>query len=328
MLFDFTSITDNTASYLVIFIYGVVISFHCISMCGGFILSGSILGSFDKKQTFKTPFVYNAGRLISYTLIGGIAGGVGSLFTLSNVLNGALPFISGIFMIIIGLNFIGIFRRLRVNIPICGQVWGKLFKNKNNNMFIVGLGTGILPCGAMQAVQLYSLASGSIIKGALAMLVFCLGTVPMLFSFGYFSSLLKNKFKHYIVKISAVLLIVIGGSMVFRGLSLWGIDTSIIFGSSNYIQADIKNNKQIVITEFDDKKFPDLAFKKGIPAEWVINVDKKYVGECVASIEIDEYDVKIELKEGKNIIQFTPDESGIIVYSSICGMESGHISIQ
>jgi hypothetical protein len=162
------------------------------------------------------------------------------------------------------------------------------------------------------------------------MFIFSIGTVPVLFLFGYFSNLLNVKFTKVILKLSAVVLIVMGFFMVNRGLSLWGIkaDISQLWTKNNYaIAATVKGDEQVLITEFTDEKFPNVAFKKGIPVKWIINVDKKYVGECTSTILIEEYGVKVELKEGENTIKFTPKEAKDVTYSSWCGMLSGDITI-
>lgn len=330
MNMDYTAIINNTASYWVIFLYGIMTSFHCISMCGGFILSGSISIDKEKGENIKTGLLYNVGRILSYTVVGAIAGGLGSVVVLSGVLKGALPFIAGILMVIMGLNFLGILKKIKISFPFKKILAKKIFENKSKNMFLIGLMSGLLPCGPMQAVQLYSLATASVLKGSLVMFVFAIGTVPVLFLFGYFSSLLNVKFTKIILKFSAVLLIIMGLLMAGRGLTLWGIklDISKIWSkNTNAITATIRNDEQILITEFTDEKFYDVAFKEGIPVKWTINVDKKYVGECVASILIEEYGVKIELKEGENIIEFTPKKAKDVTYSSWCGMLSGVITI-
>jgi sulfite exporter TauE/SafE len=338
MLIDFSSIGDNSASLLVIFLYGIMTSFHCISMCGGIILTGSLSisdGSIDKSKNVKPMAHYNAGRVIAYTIFGAVAGGLGSLIALTGFLKGLLPLITGILMVIMGLNFIGALKKIKVS-SIFNRIFknkvyeSKLFKDKSKNMFIVGLVTGLFPCGPMQAIQLYSLATANVVKGAVVMFIFAIGTVPILFLFGVLSSLLNAKFTKIALKLSSVILIIMGLFMVNRGLALWEIKIdplSIFSNNDKVITATVRDNEQTLITEFTDEEFPHLAFKKGIPVKWIINMDEKYVGECKATIEIDEYDIKVELNAGENIITFTPEEEKEIGYNSWCGMLSNKITI-
>ena len=330
MNIDFTAITNNNASYLVILLYGIMTSFHCIGMCGGFVLSGNISLVKDKRKSLETGILYNVGRIISYTTVGAIAGGLGSIVVLSSFLKGALPFVAGIIMIIMGLNFLGVLKKIKINFSLKNKFGNKLFEDKSKNMFAVGLLSGFLPCGPMQAIQFYSLATASITRGALVMFVFAIGTVPILFLFGYFSSLLNAKFTKIVLKLSSIVLITMGLLMALRGLTLWGvnIDISKIWSQNDSaITATVKDDKQVLITEFTDEKFFHVAFKKGVPVKWIINVDKKYVGECVASVLIKEYGVEMELVEGENVIEFTPEEAKDVTYSSICGMISSVITI-
>lgn len=328
---DFSSIVNNNASYWIIFLYGIMTSFHCISMCGGFILGGSIKnGKDNEKNNIYPMLLYNGGRIISYTLFGAIAGGVGSVIALNGVLKGILPLISGIIMIIMGLNFLGVLKKFKINLSFKKVEKINLFDDKKTNMFLIGLGTALLPCGPMQAIQFYALASGSIVKGSLAMLIFALGTVPVLFFFGIFTNKLTAKFSKIFLRVSAVILIVMGISMIGRGLTLFGlnIDVSKIWNENDKtVTATVNNDEQVLFTKFNGDKFEHVAFKKGVKVKWIINVDKKYVGQCFASLSIPEYNIKLELKEGDNIITFTPTESKEITYTSICGMLSNKITI-
>ena len=89
--------------------------------------------------------------------------------------------------------------------------------------------------------------------------------------------------------------------MIGRSFVLFGvkIDPSKIFKQEDMvITATVSNNEQVLMTEFNDKKFDKVAFKKGVPVKWIINVDKKYEGNCKASIEIPEYNIKKEFTEG------------------------------
>lgn len=324
-----TSIFGTNASYWIILLYGIMTSFHCISMCGGIILSGS-LSVEGKQKRAKGQGLYNLGRVNSYTIIGAIVGGIGSVVALGGWLNGLLPVVTGILMIIMALNFLGILRKFKVNFSLKKLFKGKIKFTNSKNMFIIGILTGILPCGPMQAVQLYSLGTGSAIKGALVMFTFAIGTVPILFLFGYFSSLLNAKFSKIALWISATILIIMGFAMVSRGLTLWGynIDPLKIFsGSDNAITATITKDEQVLNTEFTDKKYYHVAFKKGVPVKWVIHVDKKYVGTMMANIEIKKYGIKQYFHEGDNIITFTPKKVEDVSYCSFCGMISNTITI-
>lgn len=330
MNIDFSSIANNNASFFVLFIYGIMTSFHCISMCGGIILTGSIGIDKNKTKNVKAMLLYNVGRIISYTGIGAIAGGFGGFISLTGFFKGALPIVAGILMIVMGLNFLGVFKKIKIGFSFKKILDNKILKNKSNNMFIIGLMTGLFPCGPMQVIQFYSLATASVVKGALAMFIFAIGTLPVLFLFGVLSNFFNVKFTKIALKASSILIIIMGLLMISRGLALWEvkIDPSKIWTDNDkVITATVRQDEQILITEFTDKEFYHVALKKGIPVKWIINMDKKYVGECVSTIEIPEYDIKLELVEGENIITFTPEEEKEVIYNSWCGMLSNKITI-
>ena len=110
----------SNASYIILFLGGIISSFHCVGMCGGLILSNvlskeNILN--DKKTILATSLKYNTARTISYTIMGGLAGLVGSAFSISTNTQGFIQIAVSIFMMITGLKMFGfkLFRNLSFN---------------------------------------------------------------------------------------------------------------------------------------------------------------------------------------------------------------------
>ena len=105
--------------YGLIFVVGLLTSLHCIAMCGGIVLSqglkrkeaeaaaaqGPIAQVPSLQRRLLPSLLYNAGRVTSYTVIGGIVGAVGSLFSLSTMLKGVMPIVAGAFMLFLGIEF-------------------------------------------------------------------------------------------------------------------------------------------------------------------------------------------------------------------------------
>ena len=201
-------------------ILGFFTSFHCVGMCGGILLTQTINRKdniSDKKSSFKIALLYNSGRILSYTIIGGIVGALGSIFSSTIQIQSFIKIVAGIFMIISGLHMIGIKIFNNIRLPI-------FFKkstcvNNHKNPFIVGYLSGFLPCGPLQTMQLYALSSGSFIMGASSMFVFSLGTLPIMLSFAYISSRMSKSFNEKIYKYAGVLIIVLGIFMMKPGLN-------------------------------------------------------------------------------------------------------------
>ena len=149
--FDISSSLSSKVSYMMLFIIGIFSSLHCIGMCGGIMLSQSIsIEKGSKFEKLKPSLLYNSGRLISYTILGGIVGGLGSIFSLSTTVQGFISILAGIFMVIMALNIYGFkaLRKFSFKLP-----WFNCsISKKKKTPFIVGLINGFMPCGPLQAM--------------------------------------------------------------------------------------------------------------------------------------------------------------------------------
>ncbi len=315
--------------YTTLFIIGLLTSVHCIAMCGGINLSQCVnvkLSNSNKLDNLRPSFLYNLGRVISYTIIGGIVGGIGSVLSFSGAFKGIIAIFAGLFMIIMGLNMLNIFpwlRKFNIKMP-------KIFINKgtqkNNSPFYIGLLNGLMPCGPLQAMQLYALSTGNIIKGALSMFFFSIGTVALMFSFGVISSLLSKKFTTKMMSVSAVLVIVLGVSMFDTGITLSGFAFN-INKNSVVENENITKEIQMVSIDITPRSYAPITVKKGVPVKWTIKADKKDINGCNNEIIIPKYNISKKLTPGENIIEFIPEEVGVIPYSCWMGMIKSKITV-
>ncbi|AND84742.1 sulfite exporter TauE/SafE family protein [Clostridium tyrobutyricum] len=322
----------NNTSYALLFIFGVMTSFHCIGMCGGITLSQTINKSERKiKNTiFRSSLFYNAGRILSYTIVGGIVGGLGSVISLSGTLRGIVPIIGGIFMIIMSINLLGIFKVLRrINITMPSFVARKVRRKNNYSPIIVGFLTGLMPCGPLQIIQLYALGTKSILLGAVSMFFFSIGTIPLLFTFGILNTFITKNFSKIILKFSAVLVLSLGVIMIGRGLSLYGISMGMksMVSISGEGFSTIEGKNQNIKTELGSDTFPPIEVVKGVPVKWNLHVDEKNLNECNKAIQIPKYKIKKNLKVGDNIIEFIPYEKGEFMYTCWMGMIKSKITV-
>ena len=228
-------LAENGMGYGMLFLVGLATSIHCIAMCGGINLSQSIpSGMTLQKTTWQTLLpaaLYNLGRILSYTavgfllgLIGMLAGGGGSL-GISPILQGALKLLAGLLMVLMGVNMLGIFPWLRgfsLRLPrLFGRIPDGRFQGRARPFF-VGLLNGLMPCGPLQAIQILALASGHPLTGALSMLMFSLGTVPLMLGLGSVVSLLGRRFSRIVRLVGGVIIVVMGLAMLAQGGSLSG----------------------------------------------------------------------------------------------------------
>ena len=326
----------NGATYLMLFMVGLITSLHCVGMCGGIMLSQSILkeskGKFD---SIKPAALYNTGRVVSYTILGGLVGALGSVLSLSLPIKAGLQIFAGIFMIIMGLNMFGLgpFRKLNLKLP-----WSSCtVKNKPKTPFFVGLLNGLMPCGPLQTMQLYALGTGSALGGALSMFLFSLGTVPLMLTFGAVSGLLSKGYTKKLLKFCGILVVILGVIMSRRGLVLAGIKlptpmsihqsiTGNSAPSSPAVKPVIKDGVQIITMTADSKGYsPNVLYvQKNTPVKWIINGN--LITSCNGEIVIPALGKQVKLTPGENIIEFTPKDKDIN-FSCWMGMINGVIKV-
>ncbi|OHD17257.1 MAG: heavy metal transporter [Spirochaetes bacterium GWD1_27_9] len=329
--FNYIPQLNNSVSLGFIFVIGFFTSFHCIAMCGGINLSQCVSYKFPDNSKFaklKPSLLYNLGRIISYTIIGGIVGGIGSVLSFSNTTKSIIVIIAAIFMVIMGLNMLNIFPFLKnINIKLPSFIETKLFKNMSKHgPFYVGLLNGLLPCGPLQTMQIYALGTGSIIKGALSMLFFSIGTVPLMFGFGFFATFLNKKFSNILMRVSAILVIVLGVIMLNRGLSFSGISTINISTEKTGI-AKINGNEQFVQTVLKPNNYQPIIVQKGIKVKWTIKAEKQDINSCNESMIVPNYNIQHAFKEGDNVVEFMPDKEGTFAFSCWMGMITSNIKV-
>jgi len=344
--FNYIPEVNQSMGYGILFAVGFLTSLHCVAMCGGINLSVCVQHSLGINETditngetklkklskLKPSFLYNLGRVISYTVIGGIVGALGSVISFSGAAKGIIAIISGIFMVIMGLNMLNIFPWLRKINPRMPKIFGKKIYGNTGKKgpLVIGLLNGLMPCGPLQAMQLYALGTGSMLSGALSMFLFSLGTVPLMFGFGAISSVLSGKFNQKMLKVSAVLVMLLGVIMLNRGFNLSGYDIGIALGASKGSGniARIENGKQIVTITLEPGSYTPIVVQKGIPVKWIIKADKESLNGCNNAITAKEFGIKsVKLNVGDNVIEFTPKNEETFPYTCWMGMIRSSIKV-
>lgn len=331
---DFIPEIDQSAGLGLLFTLGLLTSLHCVTMCGGISLSVCMYNKAPEDsqgvRKLKPAVLYNLGRVISYTIVGGIVGAIGSAISFTGLAKGIIALISGFFMIIMGLNMLNIFPWLRKLTPRLPGLSGKVMGSNKNSKgpFIIGLLNGLMPCGPLQAMQIYALGTGSLVMGALSMFLFSLGTVPLMFIFGAAGSLLSGRFSRGMMKVSAAMVIFLGVVMLNRGLNVAGLGIappSAGSGISNI--AAIRDGVQYVSTELEPNRYTPIVVQKGIPVKWTIKVDKGDLNGCNNPVTIPKFNMSMKLQTGDNLIEFIPEEEGNTIYTCWMGMITSNITV-
>ena len=334
---------EENMGYGMLFLIGLVTSVHCIGMCGGIHLSQCLSyqknseeeknGEKGKKKwsTVYPSFLYNLGRVVSYTIVGGVVGGFGSAISFSGKGKGAVQLIAGVFMVIMGINMLNIFPWLRKFNPRIPKVFARKINQgkQKNGAFLVGILNGLMPCGPLQAMQIYALSTGSPLKGAFSMFLFSMGTVPLMFGFGALSSFLSQKFTKQVMKFGAVLVVILGISMFQNGWSVSGFPVfSLSFSSGKERQeAKVQDGVQVVETTLSPYGYEPITVQEGIPVKWTIKAEQGSLTGCNRAILIPEYEIQKTLEIGENVIEFTPTKAGTYSYSCWMGMLRSSITV-
>lgn len=324
---------DSKMSYGLLFLTGLFTSVHCIAMCGGINLSQSLGG---KRAVIK----YNSARILSYTLIGLVLGSLGVfLGTAGKNINGSImiPFslqsvlklVAGGFMILMGFSLLGLFpflRRITPHLP--SALTRKIYSahKKQHGAFLIGFFNGFMPCGPLQAMWIVALVSGSPLSGTLSMLFFSLGTLPLMLGFSSIISIIGKKKAGIVMKAGAILVVVMGLSMVSQGYALGGIKEEGI-KSFDKKTIELQDGKQLIKSRLEINKYPDITVKKGIPVRWEIQADKNSLTGCNYRMILRDFKLGVEMGYGTNVIEFTPEKTGNFKYTCWMGMINGKIKV-
>lgn len=328
-IFNFNVNTENTGLAVVLLV-GLVAGFStCMALVGGLVLALSA-GHNQKHpeatrvERFFPHLFFNLGRIIGFTILGGIIGALGSALTPSSWLFGLLTVAIGFVMIILGLKLTEIFPTLKNWSLTLPKSIAHIFGIKKENGYtptqaiISGAATFFLPCGFTQAMQLYAVGTGSFFQGAAVMFFFALGTAPGLLGIGGLSSWFKGKQARLFFAVAGIVVIAMGIFNISNGGKL------INFGDNNNIVGETKTNgiQEVYMTQNSAGYSPNVfTVQKGKTVKWIINSTAPF--SCASYISMPKFNISQPLKKGENIITFTPTETGTIPFSCSMGMYRG-----
>lgn len=206
-------------------ILGLLGSLHCVGMCGpiAFMLPVDRTNSFKKVTQIS---IYHFGRLLAYSIIGLVFGLLGKSFYIFGVQQ-QLSIIIGILMIVIVIFPHKVIGKYNLSQPLFRLIskvkssLGKALKKKTADTFLtIGFLNGFLPCGLVYMAVFGAVATGSLLEGSLYMLLFGLGTIPLMTTAIYLGKFLNSTIKQRIQKAIPVFVVVIGLLFILRGLGL------------------------------------------------------------------------------------------------------------
>jgi len=204
---------------------GLLGSFHCVGMCGpiAFMLP---VDRTNKARRILQVSVYHLGRLITYGILGLLFGMLGKGFNLFGFQQ-YLSIIIGVIMILAIVLPKKTVNKFSVIKPIYKLLSGvknrlgkELKKKRNDTFFTIGFLNGFLPCGLVYMAIFASIAAGSAIKGSLYMMLFGLGTIPLMTAFVYLGNFTTGLLRKRIQQFIPVAVVIIAMLFILRGMGL------------------------------------------------------------------------------------------------------------
>jgi len=203
---------------------GLMGSFHCVGMCGPIALALPLRGNSFLEKAFG-GILYNLGRTVTYGLMGAVFGLLGQGLEMM----GFQRWISVIMgsVMILSVLFPALFKNMGFESGIFSFVGSlkkklqKLFAVKSyGGLFSIGVLNGLLPCGLVYMAIAGALGTGDITFSTLFMVLFGLGTLPILLVISLAGNVITTKARTKLTKIVPFVIVFVGIIFVLRGLSL------------------------------------------------------------------------------------------------------------
>ncbi len=328
---------DVQLSYWAVLIVGLLTGFHCVGMCGGFVLSYTARGAQRGVQTYWLHSQYAVGKLLSYTLIGAGFGLLGAVISFTPTIRGIAAILAGAFLILYGFNMLHVFSAVRIGftMPRFLSRFVREETHRTHQPFIIGLLNGLMiACGPLQAMYVMAAGTGDALEGAKLLFIFGLGTLPLMFGFGFLASLISHRMTHRILNASGILVISLGLVMLNRGLAMTGsgydfhtlIQRHSPATSVSKVGRESEGVQTIHMTVKAGGYRPNrFVIKRGVPVRWVI--EGQELTGCNRVILVPQLNLEIELKPGTQVVEFVPKQPGTISWSCWMGMLHGEFVV-
>ena len=307
--------------YGLVLLLGLVASVSsCMAVTGGLLLAiaakyNETHASLSPVERMKPHVYFNVGRVVAYTVFGGVIGALGSALIFSPEVNGFLMLAASAVMIVLGLQMLRLFPAVRLpTLPrsFSDRIHRYASGETKGGALVLGASTFFLPCGFTQALQLYVLVKGSAVVGALTMLTFSVATLPALLSLSAISSLAKGKMQKHFLRVAGAAVIVLGVINIQYGLNLIGM-------SSEAAAQEATPPKQTVTMTINGYDYRPNRFtvQQGVPVEW--RIDASRAAGCGLILLAPRLGIRKFLNPyGENVITFTPEQAGEFQFN--CGM--------
>lgn len=328
------------SSLSVIAFIGVVAGFStCALLTGGFIAGittryAALHPEASIRKRLTPHLWFHMGRLVSFFVLGGLLGVVGSTLAHVEWVSSILVLASGLALLYIGLQLSGLSPRvasLSIRLPkniIDRFAFLHSQRYSHAGSVLLGFLSFFIPCGFTQAVQVYALSTGSFLSSAITMATFALGTTVGLWLIALVSNAFSGLFKQWFYVLVGVLLLWLGATTVYNSLYVLGIiHPEVVVQNGKF--APMEGGRQVIRMTQNNQGYTnigDLKFKVNVPARLIINSTESLT--CASTFSLPEYNIRQPLKIGDNFIDFTPTRPVALSYSCSMGMFRGSIGVE
>ena len=334
---------SGSSSLPTFFVFGLLAgASSCAALVGGMLLSLSkqwneIYIAEDSGLKRSQPFIlFNSGRILSYTLFGGVLGALGSLLGLSALGTSAVTSIVillvSVAMILLGLQMLGVewAQNFKLQMPKSLSRYASDEGNfKGRYMpFVSGALTFFVPCGFTLVAQGIALTSGNIIQGALIMLFFSLGTLPMLalISISSVKFATRPHLNYYFTKIAAILVLFFAIYNINGQLNLLGVpslsdlkfDTGSTVEAEKPVGVETDGTQKLGLVAKGFAYIPTDGTTLTAGVKTVLEIDNQGISGCGAYLTARGlFNETVKLSPGINTVSFTPQKG---TYKITCTM--------
>lgn len=339
-----------TTGFWTVFVVGLVAaSSSCIAVSGGLLLSSA--AKFNERYGTAAPmarmrpvFMFVAGRIASYGLLGGVIGAVGKALSPSPLVTGMITVLAALYMLTMGLDMLHLapawLKGLMPRMPksLSHRIMDAEGHEHPMAPFMLGAATFFIPCGFTQSLQLYALTTGSFWQSASLLFAFALGTAPALLALGWASSSLKGAAGRFFFRFSGALVIVLGLWNIQNGLttagyplrlpSLTAATAATAANAAEDPNVKFDGETQVIRMKlgFDPYYLPsdEYTVKAGVPVR--LEVEGPGTG-CRSQLQIPKLGVRLPLTKSLNVAEFTPKKPGNYIFSCAMGMFPGRLTV-
>ncbi len=341
--FDIVSLAPSTSDALTlggVLIIGLIAgTTSCLAVTGGLLLAlaakhTEIHGLQSPAHKLRPLLHFNAGRLASYFILGGLVGMLGQSLSLTPRITGYVNIAVALIMLYFALNILRILPKnaLRIGLPKKFTRWITDLSESDHPAAPATLGalTFFLPCGFTQSLQLVALGSGTFMTGAAIMFTFALGTLPSLLGLSFLSSALNGPSSRIFLRFSGALVLVLALFNLQSGFALAGIDLVQPFAGSvqqgSAPTPSAKGAQEVSMKVTNNGYVPSsLTIKAGVPVRW--KVDGTQAAGCTSIMTIPDLGISQALGKGENIIEFTAPKKGKLAFMCSMGMVRGSFNV-